>query len=58
VGEVQRDYLKNYWDSLRQYALTNYVEDRTVDEVLDELTARYVAANQQVVRDVPALLFA
>jgi hypothetical protein len=58
VGEVQRDYLKNYWDNLRQYALTNYVEDRTVDEVLNELTARYVAANQQVVRSEPALLFA
>jgi hypothetical protein len=58
VGEVQRDYLKNYWDNLRQHALANYVEDRNVDEVLDELTARYVPANQQVVRDVPALLFA
>ena len=58
VAEVQRDHLKNYWDSLRQQALANYVEDRTVDQVLDELTARYVAANQQVVRDMPALLFA
>jgi hypothetical protein len=58
VGEVQRDYLKNYWDDLRQQALANYVEDRTVDEVLDGLTARYVAANQQVMRDVPVLLFA
>jgi hypothetical protein len=58
VGEVQRDYLKNYWDNLRQSALANYVEDRTVDEVLDELTARYVTASQQVVRDAPALLFA
>jgi hypothetical protein len=58
VGEVQRDHLKNYWDNLRQYALTNYVEDRSADEVLAELTARYVAAGQQVVREEPALLFA
>jgi hypothetical protein len=58
VGEVQRDYFKSYWDNLRQYALTNYVKDREVNEVLDELTARYVAPGQQVMRDEPALLFA
>jgi hypothetical protein len=58
VGEVQREYFKNYWDNLRQYALTNYVKDRAVDEVLDELAARYVIAGQQVMRDEPALLFA
>jgi hypothetical protein len=58
VGDVQRDYLTNYWDNLRQHALTNYVKDRAVDEVLDELNTRYVAPGQQVVRDEPALLFA
>jgi hypothetical protein len=58
VGEVQREYFKNYWDNLRQYALVNYVKDRAVDEVLDELTTRYVTASQQVMRDEPALLFA
>jgi hypothetical protein len=42
VGEIQRDFFKNYWDDLRGYALTNYVKDRPVDEVLEE----------------PALLFA
>ncbi len=58
VGDVQRDYFENYWDNLRQQALTNYVRDREVDEVLDELSARHVTAGQQVMRDEPALLFA
>jgi hypothetical protein len=58
VGEVQREYFQRYWDNLRQYALTHYVEDRAVDEVLDELAARYVIAGQQVMPDEPALLFA
>jgi hypothetical protein len=58
VGEIQREYFQSYWDNLRQYAYTNYVEDRAVDEVLDELAARYVSAGQQVMRDEPALLFA
>jgi len=58
VGEVQREHFQKYWDDLRQYALTHYVKDRQVDEVLDELAARYVTAGQQVMRDEPALLFA
>jgi len=58
VGEIQREYFNNHWDDLRQYALTHYVKDRQVDEVLDELAARYVTAGQQVMRDEPALLFA
>jgi hypothetical protein len=58
VGEVQREHFQKYWDDLRQYALTHYVKDRAVDEVLDELAARYVTAGQQVMRDEPALLFA
>jgi hypothetical protein len=58
VGEVQRDFFKNYWDDLRRQALTNYVKDHAVDEVLDELTARYVTAGQQVGQNEPALLFA
>jgi hypothetical protein len=58
VGEIQREYFQRYWDNLRQYALTHYVEDRAVDEVLDELAARYVTAGQKVMRDEPALLFA
>jgi hypothetical protein len=58
VGDVQREYFRSYWDNLRQYALTHYVKDRAVDEVLDELAARYVTAGQQVMRDEPALLFA
>jgi hypothetical protein len=55
VAEVQRDYCENYWDDLRLYALTNYVKDREVNEVLDELASRYTSTN---LPDEPALLYA
>jgi hypothetical protein len=58
VAEIQRDYCENYWDDLRHYALANYVKDREINEVLDDLTARYSSTNQQVMQDTPALLFA
>jgi hypothetical protein len=55
VTEVQRDYCQNYWDELRQYALANYVKDREVNEVLDDLAARYTSTSQP---SEPALLYA
>ena len=55
VAEIQREYCENYWNDLRRHALTNYVEDREVNEVLDELAARYTSTNQL---DEPAILFA
>ena len=55
VAEVQRGYFNNYWDTLRRYALANYVNDRDVNEVLAELTTRYTSTNLQ---DEPALLYA
>ncbi|HTQ32232.1 MAG TPA: hypothetical protein VMI53_13555 [Opitutaceae bacterium] len=57
VAEAARNYFENYWKQLREHALTYYVEDRQVDEVLDELTERHVAATrqrgQQLMEDKP-----
>ncbi|HZP59171.1 MAG TPA: hypothetical protein VFB27_02525 [Opitutaceae bacterium] len=47
VAEASRNYFENYWSQLREHALTYYVEDRDVDEVLNELTHRHVAATRQ-----------
>jgi hypothetical protein len=57
VAEVQRDYCENYWDDLRRYALANYVTNREVNEVLDDITSRYSSTNQQVAPDEPTLLY-
>jgi len=37
--------LDNYWEVLRAHALAHYVQERDVDEVLNELNERYVVAN-------------
>jgi len=37
--------LDNYWQVLRAHALAHYVQERDVDEVLNELNERYVVAN-------------
>ena len=58
VADVQRDYCENYWDDLRRYALANYVKDREVNEVLDDLTSRYSSTNQQDRPDETAVLYA
>lgn len=47
VADAGRHYFEQYWDQLRTHALTYYVKDREVDEVLEELTQRYVAATAQ-----------
>jgi hypothetical protein len=62
VTKAQEDYFENYWADLRLHALTHYVKDREVDEVLDELTERYLGAipldGRQFIPDEPALLYA
>ncbi len=43
---LHRDrFLDAYWDQLRAYAQSNYVEERDVDSVLAELAQRYVQGN-------------
>ncbi len=47
VADAGRHYFEQYWDQLRTHALTYYVKDRELDEVLDELTQRYVVATAE-----------
>jgi hypothetical protein len=42
---VDNQELENYWEVLRAHALAHYVQERDVDEVLNELNERYVIAN-------------
>jgi hypothetical protein len=58
VATEQRNYFEGYWNELRHHALTNYVRDHEVDEVLDEITGRYVPADQQIMPEEPVLLYA
>ena len=44
-GVVENQELENYWEVLRAHALAHYVQERDVDEVLNELNERYVVAN-------------
>ncbi len=45
VSALANDYLENYWQQLRTYALKHYVEEREVDEVIAMLTERYISAD-------------
>jgi hypothetical protein len=40
---TRQAYLESYWEQLRAHALKYYVKPRDVDEVLGELSARYLA---------------
>jgi hypothetical protein len=42
---IDNQELENYWEVLRAHALAHYVQERDVDEVLNELNERYVIAN-------------
>ena len=42
---IENQELKSYWEVLRAHALAHYVQERDVDEVLNELNERYVVAN-------------
>lgn len=41
---IEEKELENYWEVLRAHALAHYVEERDVDDVLNELHERYVIA--------------
>jgi len=45
IGVIENQELESYWEVLRAHALAHYVQERDVDEVLNELNERYVVAN-------------
>jgi tetratricopeptide (TPR) repeat protein len=45
LGVIENQELEGYWEVLRAHALAHYVQERDVDEVLNELNERYVVAN-------------
>jgi hypothetical protein len=45
IVAIDGQELENYWEVLRAHALAHYVQERDVDEVLNELNERYVVAN-------------
>jgi hypothetical protein len=45
VGNIENQELESYWEVLRAHALAHYVQERDVDEVLNELNERYVVSN-------------
>ncbi len=44
IAAIEDKELENYWEVLRAHALAHYVQERDVDEVLNELNERYVVA--------------
>ena len=44
---TRQAYLEGYWQQLRAHALKYYVKPRDVDEVLAELSARYLAGEME-----------
>jgi hypothetical protein len=42
---IEDQELESYWEVLKAHALAHYVQERDVDEVLNELNERYVVAN-------------
>lgn len=45
VAISTHNYLEGYWNQLRAHAQAHYVEERDVDEVLEYLNDRYIAAD-------------
>jgi tetratricopeptide (TPR) repeat protein len=45
LSTIETQELESYWEVLRAHALAHYVQERDVDEVLNELNERYVVAN-------------
>ena len=45
LAVIEGKELETYWEVLRAHALAHYVQERDVDEVLNELNGRYVVAN-------------
>jgi len=44
IAGIEAKELEGYWEVLRAHALAHYVQERDVDEVLNELNERYVVA--------------
>jgi hypothetical protein len=44
IATIETQELESYWEVLRSHALAHYVQERDVDEVLNELNERYVVA--------------
>jgi hypothetical protein len=44
ITKIEGQELESYWEVLRAHALAHYVQERDVDEVLNELNNRYVVA--------------
>lgn len=42
---LEERFLQRYWTQLRTHAQIHYVQERDIDEVLDELAQRYVGAD-------------
>jgi len=45
IAVIENQELESYWEVLRAHALAHYVQERDVDEVLNELNERYVVSN-------------
>ncbi len=45
ITVIEDQELESYWEVLKAHALAHYVQERDVDEVLNELNERYVVAN-------------
>jgi hypothetical protein len=45
IAGIENQELESYWEVLRAHALAHYVQERDVDEVLNELNERYVVSN-------------
>lgn len=46
VAQRESAYLDTYWQQLRAHAQTHYVAERDLDEVLNELSSRYIAQHK------------
>ncbi len=44
IATIESQELETYWEVLKAHALAHYVQERDVDEVLNELNERYVVA--------------
>jgi len=50
--EARKEILQNYWQKMRAFAMSNYVEERDVDEVLAELINHRAVADAKRAADV------
>jgi hypothetical protein len=41
----EREFLEHYWNQLRTHAQLHYVEEREIDDVIEELSQRYITSD-------------